>query len=213
MAKSPPWNIFAAGYVHNATHKHRKLGPRATKMVFIRYPEHSKGFVLYGEHPNGGMTEVDSRNVEFLQDEFPSNGEINQDTTLYELPPNDRPSLSEGEDFNTHRVTEDSTLPLFRRDDKLLVSQENQPENDIRPPSLVHEHDVSPLVQYNDNDSLSTEDSIPLRDRGRNTSEGEPLTGPVLRTSECGRMPRRYFQIEEEIFPCTPLEIEEPTSF
>jgi len=35
----------------------------------------------------------------------------------------------------------------------------------------------------------------------------------VLRTSECGRMPRRYFQIEEEIFLCAPLEIEEPTSF
>jgi len=115
-----PWG--SAGYVHNPTHKHGKLGPRDTKMVFIGYPEHSNGYAMYGEDPNGGMTKVDSRNVEFLEDEFPSNGEINQDTTLYELPPNDRPSLSEGEDFNTHRVTEDSTLPLFRRDDKLLVS-------------------------------------------------------------------------------------------
>jgi len=28
-----PWG--SAGYVHNPTHKHGKLGPRATKMVFI----------------------------------------------------------------------------------------------------------------------------------------------------------------------------------
>jgi len=33
----------SAGYVHNPTHKHGKLGPSATKMVFIRYPERSKG--------------------------------------------------------------------------------------------------------------------------------------------------------------------------
>jgi len=40
-----PWG--STGYVHNPTHKHRKLGPRATKMVFIRYPAHSKGYVMY----------------------------------------------------------------------------------------------------------------------------------------------------------------------
>lgn len=60
-----PWG--SAGYVHNPTHKHGKLGSRATKKVFIRYPEHSKGYVMFGEHPNGGMTEMDSRNVEFLE--------------------------------------------------------------------------------------------------------------------------------------------------
>jgi len=37
--------------------------------------------------------------------------------------------------------------------------------------------------------------------------------GPRLQRSECRRIPRRYFQIEEEIFMCTPLAIEEPTSF
>jgi len=35
-----PWG--SADYVHNPTHKHRKLGPRATKMVFIRYPAQLK---------------------------------------------------------------------------------------------------------------------------------------------------------------------------
>ena len=40
-----PWE--SAGYVHNPTHRYGKLGPKATKMVFIRYPEHSKGYVMY----------------------------------------------------------------------------------------------------------------------------------------------------------------------
>jgi len=44
-------------------------------MVFIRYPAHSKGYMMYGEHPNGGMTKIESRNVEFLEDELPSIGE------------------------------------------------------------------------------------------------------------------------------------------
>ena len=38
-------------------------------------------------------------------------------------------------------------------------------------------------------------------------------TGSPLRRSEHRRIPRRYFQIEEDIFLCTSLEIDEPTSF
>jgi len=79
----------------------------------------------------------------------------------------------------------------------LLVAQENQPENEIRPPSPVyeHEHEGSPLVQDNSNDSLSTEDSTPLRDKGKNISEGRTSIGPVFWRNEHGRIPRRYFQI------------------
>ena len=65
--------------MHNPTHRYGKFGPRTTKMVFIRYPEHSKGYVMYGGHRNGGMKEVDSRNVDFLEDEFPSIGEVKKD--------------------------------------------------------------------------------------------------------------------------------------
>jgi len=45
-------------------------------MVFLWYAEHAKGYVIYGEHSNGGITDVDSSNVDFLEDEFPSIGEI-----------------------------------------------------------------------------------------------------------------------------------------
>jgi len=40
---------------------------------------------MYGEHPNGGMIEIESCNVDFLEDEFPSIGEIKKDFKLYEL--------------------------------------------------------------------------------------------------------------------------------
>ena len=89
-----PWG--SAGYVHNPTHKHGKLGPRATKMVFIRYPAQSKGYVMYGEHPNGGMIEIDSRNVDFLKIEFPTIGEVKKDVKLFELQQNIQPSFSGG---------------------------------------------------------------------------------------------------------------------
>ncbi|KAK4411877.1 hypothetical protein Sango_0260700 [Sesamum angolense] len=45
-----PWG--SAGFVHSTSHQYGKLGPRASKLIFIRYCEHSKGYVMYGEHPN-----------------------------------------------------------------------------------------------------------------------------------------------------------------
>ena len=36
-------------YVHNLSHKYRKLGHRGRKCIFIRYNEHSKGYVFIGE--------------------------------------------------------------------------------------------------------------------------------------------------------------------
>jgi len=54
-------------------------------MVFIRYSEHSKEYLIVREHLNGSMTKVYSHNVEFLEDEFPSVGEIKKDLELYKL--------------------------------------------------------------------------------------------------------------------------------
>ena len=36
------------------------MGPRVSKKIFIRYSENSKGYVMYGEHSDGGMTEIES---------------------------------------------------------------------------------------------------------------------------------------------------------
>jgi len=54
-------------------------------MVLIRYPALSKGYVMHREHPNGVMIEIDSRNVDFLKDEFPTIGEVKKDVDLFEL--------------------------------------------------------------------------------------------------------------------------------
>ena len=78
-----PWGC--AGYVHNATHKHGKLDPRANKCVFIKYSNESKGYVMLGEHPDGGVTEIVSRDVEFMENDFPSRGDVGQSLELYEM--------------------------------------------------------------------------------------------------------------------------------
>ena len=62
---------------------------------------------MYGEHPNGGTTEIESRNVNFLEDEFPSVCDFKKDLELYELQQDLQPSLGEGEDLNSRQVTND----------------------------------------------------------------------------------------------------------
>ncbi|KAK2978454.1 hypothetical protein RJ640_023712 [Escallonia rubra] len=62
-----------------------KLGPRANKSIFLRYSENSKGYVMYGEHPNGGRTEIESRDVDFIESDFPSIGDASKNLDLYEL--------------------------------------------------------------------------------------------------------------------------------
>ncbi|KAF7116721.1 hypothetical protein RHSIM_RhsimUnG0017100 [Rhododendron simsii] len=55
-----PWGT--AGHVHNTSHKHGKLGPRANKCVFIRYSEHSKGYVLLVSYSDAdGSADRDER--------------------------------------------------------------------------------------------------------------------------------------------------------
>ena len=40
---------------------------------------------MHGEHLNGGMMEIDSYNVEFLDEEFLNTCEIKKDIKLHEL--------------------------------------------------------------------------------------------------------------------------------
>ena len=53
---------------------------------------------MYGKHPNGGMTEIKSRDIDFIENDFPSIGNANRDLDLYELEEDEGalPSLSEG---------------------------------------------------------------------------------------------------------------------
>jgi hypothetical protein len=99
-----PWGSIC--FVHSTTHKYGKLGPRARKHIFIRYSDNSKGYVMYGEHPNGRMTEIESRDIDFIKIDFPSIGDANKDHELYELEEDEGtlPSSSEGGGLVPHPV-------------------------------------------------------------------------------------------------------------
>ena len=64
-----PWGCIA--YIHNTSHEYGKLGPRGKKCIFIRYSEFSKGYVFLGEDMIGRVTEIESREVIFLEEDFP----------------------------------------------------------------------------------------------------------------------------------------------
>ena len=139
-------------------------------MVFIRYPEHSKGYVIYREHPNGSINEVDSCNVDFLENEFPSIDEVKKDLQLYEL--QQHLSLGEGEDLYTCRVIEDSGFPPDNRDSGraptvptggILSAKDIQPENEESPQSPVDEHEDRPHSQEPISQGVSGSDPSPIQ--------------------------------------------------
>ena len=108
-----PWG--SAGFVHNTSQKYGKLGPRARKHIFIRYSESSKGYVMYGEHPDGGMTEIESRDIDFIENDFPSMSDTKKDLDFYEIEEVEEilPSSSEGGELVSHPViAEDSGSDL-----------------------------------------------------------------------------------------------------
>jgi len=152
--------------MHNPTHKHGKLSPVATKIVFIRYHAHSKGYVMYGEHLNNGMTEIESSNVDFLEDEFPSIGEIKKNLELYELQQDLQPSLGKGEDLKYRQVTKNGELVQGNEVHLHIPTPvENQPE-DVESP-----HAQDPMPQR-DSGSNSPQARVPtpLRERGRDSA-------------------------------------------
>ena len=82
-------------YVHNPSHKYGKLSPKGRKCVFIRYNEHFKGYVFIGKHVDGTVIKLKSRDVTFLEDDFPYMSEIDRDLHLYEMMDPDIRSLLE----------------------------------------------------------------------------------------------------------------------
>ena len=40
---------------------------------------------MLGEHPDEGVTEIVSRDVEFIENDFPSKGDVGQSLELYEM--------------------------------------------------------------------------------------------------------------------------------
>ncbi|KAK2982640.1 hypothetical protein RJ640_007327 [Escallonia rubra] len=74
-----------------------------------------QSYVMYGEHPNGGRTEIESRDVDFIESDFPSIGDASKNLDLYELEEVEPtlPSPSEGGELVPHPVVaEDSVSDL-----------------------------------------------------------------------------------------------------
>ena len=67
-----PWGCV--GYIQNTSHENEKLGSRGKKCIFI-----TKGYVFLGEDITGKVIEIKSRDVIFLEEDFPKRGEINVD--------------------------------------------------------------------------------------------------------------------------------------
>jgi len=112
--------------------------------------------------------------------------------------------------LNSRQVTEDGE-PVQGNEIRLHIPTpiENQPE-DVESP---HAQDPTP---QRDSGSISPQVRVPtpLRERGRDSPARQANNkGLRFRRSEHRRVPRRCFQIEEEVFLCTPLEVDEPTSF
>ena len=72
-------------YVHNNSHQYGKLGPKGKKCIFIRYSELFKRFVFVDEKADGRVTKFESRDVVFLEKDYPTRCEIDKDLQLYEM--------------------------------------------------------------------------------------------------------------------------------
>jgi len=112
--------------------------------------------------------------------------------------------------LNSRQVTEDGE-PVQGNEVRFHIStpMENQLE-DVKSP---HAQDPTP---QRDSGSISPQVRVPtpLRERGRDSPGRQANNkGSRIRTSERRRIPRRYFQIDDEVFLCTPLEVDEPTFF
>ena len=125
LAHLKPWGSVA--FVRDISHPHGKLGPRGKKCIFIRYSEHSKGYVLIGEQTDGSVTEIESRDVTFLENEFPKKGEIDKEFHLREIidPSNTSPTIQPMEvDANSNDLPQLSGRNTLVDDSSLMKSQE-----------------------------------------------------------------------------------------
>ena len=68
-----------------------KLDARAVESIFIGYSAHSKGYVFGRERGGGKMMEIESHDVEFLEDVFSSISQSHSTIELQEIPDIDLP--------------------------------------------------------------------------------------------------------------------------
>ncbi|XP_071704835.1 uncharacterized protein [Rutidosis leptorrhynchoides] len=171
-----------------------KTGPRGKKCVFIRYSEQSKGYVFLGEHESGSITEFESRDVTFLENEFPKQGDLDKDWSLFEtteLPHlSGRNLRSEEEEFVSLEIT---PQPIENEDNfdpsgSNIANQEHVFE-EYQPVATEHNSDPS-------GSNLVNQESVSLDNQPR-------------RSSHQSKPPLRY-EIEDGYTFMVQLEEDEP---
>ena len=85
-------------------------------------------FPSYGEHPKGGMTEIESCDIDFIETDFPSIGNANRDLDLYELEEDEGtlPSSSEGGGLVPHPVIAEDSGSDLQPSDSITLDQDSQ---------------------------------------------------------------------------------------
>uniref|UniRef100_A0A2N9EKE5 Integrase catalytic domain-containing protein n=1 Tax=Fagus sylvatica TaxID=28930 RepID=A0A2N9EKE5_FAGSY len=195
-----PWG--SAGFVHSTAHKYGKLGPRARKHIFIRYSDSSKGYVMYGEHPNGGMTEIESRDIDFIETDFPSIGDANRDLDLYELEEDEGtlPSSSEDGGLVPRPVIAEDSGSDLQPSGSITLDQDSQSRR------------VSSKGQF-----LVVPRPVIAKDSGSDLQPSGSITldqdSQSRRVSSRGHIPRRHFEIEGNVLLCDAKDVDEPASF
>jgi hypothetical protein len=83
---------------------------------------------MYGEHPNGGMTKIESRNIDFIETDFPSIGDANRDLDLYELEEDEGtlPSSSEGGGLVPRPVIAKDSRSDLQPSGNIILDQDSQ---------------------------------------------------------------------------------------
>lgn len=81
----PHGTLDTVAYVHELIYSYGKLGQWENKCIFVRYSEHSKCYVFIGENNDGTISKKNSRDITFIENEFPKRGKIEGNIQLYEL--------------------------------------------------------------------------------------------------------------------------------
>uniref|UniRef100_A0A2N9FKV1 Integrase catalytic domain-containing protein n=1 Tax=Fagus sylvatica TaxID=28930 RepID=A0A2N9FKV1_FAGSY len=79
--------------------------------------DESKGYVMLGEHLDGGVTEIVSRDVEFMKNDFPSRGDVDQNLELYEMVESWDDTLATNPGDSGREITPSGNDPQPQEDD------------------------------------------------------------------------------------------------
>ncbi|WCJ29450.1 Retrovirus-related Pol polyprotein from transposon TNT 1-94 [Euphorbia peplus] len=197
-----PWGCTV--FAHDTSSKFGKLGPRGKKCVFIRYPEVSKGYVLVGENAEGRVTEIESRDVVFLENEFPAIGQVDRDQPLFEELDSNRPLHSSGRNTEENATDLDNGLdqdPILNYDREM----DHIPQNvsNVTDPNASG----SEFLDSNENKELSIRERISGYDEYmRHVYQDREESRQTKRQ----RVKRRRFGIEGEALLITPSDEAEP---